>query len=332
MKYYLNFVARIFCFILFNLCGLSLSAQVTFTSYHKKDGEVTKEQDSAYFIRTVHLEAQGKEHVYRIAEYYLHNDSLKLNSASKNGLQPFQFQGKKYEFFENGTLKSLENFSDDSHLIDSAFYLYPNNKLKMIVYYPSEVKKKKLLIKKPVYVVYYDSLNNKTLENGNGRIGFSVGEKGEYEEGSMLNNLREGEWIGRTGRDSFIENYEGGKLLSGTKTKENGAIIRYDSTSYKVEPEYPGGTKELMFFVARNFNFPKQAMEAGISGTVEISFVINRDGKIEDIKVKNDLGFRTGEAGIAVVKKLRKWKPGMLRGEPVRVAYTLPIRLNTTRM
>jgi len=40
------------------------------------------------------------------------------------------------------------------------------------------------------------------------------------------------------------------------------------------------------------------------------------------------LGFDTGEAGIRVVKKLGKWKPGMRRGEPVRVAYTLPIRLN----
>ncbi len=66
----------------------------------------------------------------------------------------------------------------------------------------------------------------------------------------------------------------------------------------------------------------------GISGTVEIAFIINQQGRLEDLKIKNDLGFGTGAAGIQVVKKLRKWKPGMLRGEPVRVGYTLPIRLN----
>lgn len=84
----------------------------------------------------------------------------------------------------------------------------------------------------------------------------------------------------------------------------------------------------MTYFVARNYEYPKQAMMNGIRGTVEIAFIINQQGRMEDLKVSNDLGFGTGEAGIQVVKKLRKWKPGVLRGEPVRVHYTLPIRLN----
>ncbi len=328
MKYYLDFSTKLICFFLLNLCGLRLSAQVTFTTYHKKNGEETKKQDSAYFLRAIQIDAAGKDKVYRIAEYYLRNDSLKLNAISKSGNAPFNFLGKKYEFYENGTLKSLEKFSDESKLIDSAFYLYPNNKLKMIVFYPSEVKKKKLQIKKPIYVVYYDSLNNKKLENGNGFIRFSIDEQDETEEGQLVNNLREGEWRGKRGPDSFVEHYKEDKLLSGTKTKENGTVISYDSTTYRTQPEYPGGVKEMMYFVARNYEYPKQAMMNGISGTVEIAFIINQQGRLEDLKIKNDLGFGTGAAGIQVVKKLRKWKPGMLRGEPVRVGYTLPIRLN----
>ena len=191
-------------FFLLNLCGLSLSAQVTFTTYHKKNGEETKKQDSAYFLRAIQIDAAGKDKVYRIAEYYLRNDSLKLNAISKSGNAPFNFLGKKYEFYENGTLKSLENFNDESKLIDSAFYLYPNNRLKMVVFYPSELKKKKVLVKKPIYVVYYDSLNNKKLENGNGIIRFSIDEKEETEEGQLVNNMREGEWRGKSGRDSFV--------------------------------------------------------------------------------------------------------------------------------
>jgi len=176
--------------------------------------------------------------------------------------------------------------------------------------------------------VYYDSLQNKTLEHGNGRIRFNVEGKEEYEEGEMVNNLREGAWKGWAGQDSFVENYNQDRLLSGILTKKNGAIIQYDSTTYKVNPEYPGGTYKLMTFVARNFDYPKEAMKNGISGILEIDFVINKVGQVEDIKIKQDLGFDTGEAGIRVVKKLGKWKPGMRRGEPVRVAYTLPIRLN----
>ncbi|WP_346088064.1 energy transducer TonB [Sphingobacterium ginsenosidimutans] len=331
MKYYLHLSVKLICFLLFNLCGLSLSAQIAFTTYHKKDGDETEQKDSAYFLRTVHVDAKGKDKIYRIEEYYLRNDSIKLNGVSKNARNPFQFQGKKYEFYENGTLKSLENFTDEGELVDSAFYLYPNNKLKMMVFYPSELYKKKLQVKKPIYIVYYDSLQNKTLENGNGRIRFNVEGKEEYEEGEIVNNLREGEWKGRAGQDSFVENYNQDRLLSGTLIKEDGAIIQYDSTTYKVNPEYPGGTYKMMTFVANNFDYPKEAMKNGVSGILEIGFVINKVGQVEDIKVKQDLGFGTGEAGIRVVKKLGKWKPGMRRGKPVRVAYTLPIRLNLMR-
>lgn len=239
MTYYLDLSTKLICFFILNLCGLRLSAQVTFTTYHTTGGEETKKRDSAYFLRTIHVDAQEKDKIYRIEEYFIRNDSIKLNAISKTAHAPFKFQGKKYEFYENGTLKSLENFSDDNNMIDSAFYLYPNNKLKMIVFYPSEVKKKKLLIKKPIYVVYYDSLNNKKVENGNGFIRFSTDEKGETEEGQLVNNLREGEWRGKSGRDSFIEHYHEDRLLSGIKTKENGIVISYDSTTYKVQPEYP---------------------------------------------------------------------------------------------
>lgn len=119
MKYYLHFPVKLICFLLFNLCELSLSAQIAFTTYHKKDGDETEQKDSAYFLRTVHVDAKGKDKIYRIEEYYLRNDSIKLNGISKNGRNPFQFQGKKYEFYENGTLKSLENFTDEGELVDS---------------------------------------------------------------------------------------------------------------------------------------------------------------------------------------------------------------------
>ncbi|ULT22388.1 energy transducer TonB [Sphingobacterium sp. E70] len=150
-------------------------------------------------------------------------------------------------------------------------------------------------VKKPIYIVYYDSLQNKTLENGNGRIRFNVEGKEEYEEGEIVNNLREGEWKGRAGQDSFVENYNQDRLLSGTLIKEDGAIIQYDSTTYKVNPEYPGGTYKMMTFVANNFDYPKEAMKNGVSGILEIGFVINKVGQVEDIKVKQDLGFGTGK-------------------------------------
>ncbi|QIH36315.1 energy transducer TonB [Sphingobacterium sp. DR205] len=329
MKYYLHFTAKFICFLLLNFCCSSLSAQVTFTSYHKKDGTEIKQRDSAYFLRMIHVETKNKDKAYRIEEFYLHNDSVKLNGVSKNALPPYKFEGRKYEFHENGILKSLENFND-GNLIDSAFYLYPNNKLEMITFYPSNLDKKgKLQIGKPIYVVYYDSLHNKTLENGNGFIRLNYGWSNE--EGEMKNNLREGEWKGHMGKDKFIETYTHGKLVSGTKTKANGEVIQYDSTNFMSYPDYPGGISRLMGFIASHYNYTREAISNNVHGIVAIEFTIDKEGNPKDMVVKKDLGFGTGEEGIRVLKKAGKWKPGIQRGEKVNVKYTIPIRLNLSR-
>jgi len=330
MKYYLHFWGSTVCFLLFNFFLSNLYAQVSFTSYHKKDGDETKQADSAYYMRTIHVDASGKDKVYRVEEFYTRNDSIKLSGISTNALYPFKFRGRKYEFYEQGTLKSLENYSDESALIDSAFYLYPGNKLEKIVFYPSSLDKKgKLKIEDPIYVVYYDSFNNKTLENGNGFIRLNYG--WSYEEGQMKNNLREGEWKGKMGKDSFVETYSNNQLVSGTKTKVDGEVFKYDSSNFMSPPDYPGGISRLMGFIASNYVYPKDAISNQVSGVVMIAFVIDKDGNIKDPVVRKDLGFGTGEEGIRVIKKAGKWKPGIQRGEKLNVKYSLPIRLNTSR-
>jgi len=56
--------------------------------------------------------------------------------------------------------------------------------------------------------------------------------------------------------------------------------------------------------------------------------VVERDGSLSDMKVVKDLKYGTGEAAIRVLQSSSKWSPGIQNGRPVRVAYTLPIRLN----
>ncbi len=327
MKGYLSFWASLVCFLSFNLCLSNLYAQVSFTSYHKRNDTETKHLDSAYYTRIVHVDASGKDKVYRVEEFYTRNDSIKLSGISTSALYPFKFRGRKYEFYEQGTIRSIEDYSDDSALVDSAFYFYPGNKLEKIVFYPSNsVKKGKLKIGDPIYVVYYDSLNNKTLENGTGFIRLDY--SGGYEEGEMKNNLREGEWKGKSGKDSFVENYTNNQLISGIKTKASGEVFKYDSSNFMNPPDYPGGISRLMGFIASNYVFPKAAVNNGVSGIVRIAFVVGKDGNVRDLVVDNDLGFGTGEEGIRVIKRAGKWKPGIQRGEAVNVKYTLPIQLH----
>ena len=99
-------------------------------------------------------------------------------------------------------------------------------------------------------------------------------------------------------------------------------------TSVEIMPTPVGGLPAFMQWIAENYNFPQQALDQGVSGVIEVSFVVEKDGTLTDIAVKRDMKFGTGDAAINLLKKAKKWKPGVQNGLKVRVAYTLPIRLS----
>lgn len=96
----------------------------------------------------------------------------------------------------------------------------------------------------------------------------------------------------------------------------------------EIMPTPVGGLPAFMKWVSENYSFPQSALDQGVSGVIEVSFVVERDGSLTDIAVKRDMNFGTGEAAVSLLKKARKWKPGVQNGRAVRVAYTLPIRLS----
>jgi len=93
-------------------------------------------------------------------------------------------------------------------------------------------------------------------------------------------------------------------------------------------PEFPGGMAKFYTYVGNNFNRPE--LDADRTLKVYVSFVIERDGSITDIMVKNDPGYGLGKEAIRVLKSLKtKWIPGVLNGKAVRTAYNLPITIKT---
>jgi len=90
-------------------------------------------------------------------------------------------------------------------------------------------------------------------------------------------------------------------------------------------PEFPGGDKALREFILNNLNYPEIARKTGITGTVYVQFVVEKDGSISDVKVVRGIGGGCDEEAVRVVKSMPKWKPGKQRGQPVRVYFTLPI-------
>ena len=91
-------------------------------------------------------------------------------------------------------------------------------------------------------------------------------------------------------------------------------------------PSFKGGLKGFYDYFAKSVQYPKLAKKNNITGTVVVSFVIDRDGSITDIKVIKGIGFGFDEEAIRVLENAPKWNPGKQRGEPVKVSMVLPIK------
>src|SRR5690606_4683387 len=119
----------------------------------------------------------------------------------------------------------------------------------------------------------------------------------------------------------------GGEITgSDTGDPESGADQIF--TAVEANQERNSGLNVFCARAGRKSCYPQGAIDAGVKGQVVVSFVVERDGRLTDIKVIKDLSYGTGTAAVNVLKKAKPWKPGIQNGRPVRVAYTLPIPLN----
>lgn len=132
------------------------------------------------------------------------------------------------------------------------------------------------------------------------------------------------------GKYTFEENYENGKLIQGYSKDSLNNKYPYTDDNFMKQPDYPNGVNALRVYIGNNYQYPREAIQNKVKGTIKVSFVINRDGEMVELKVDEDLGFGTGHAAISVLKRAKKWKPGIMRGVPVNVHYTIPIRLDLT--
>jgi len=105
-----------------------------------------------------------------------------------------------------------------------------------------------------------------------------------------------------------------------------------DNTIYEggveVYPEFEGGMKGWEKFLRRNLRYPEMAQETGIQGKVFVSFVIEKDGSVTDVKVVRGIGGGCDEEAMRVIKKSPKWKPGRQNSQSVRVRYNMPLSFN----
>lgn len=93
----------------------------------------------------------------------------------------------------------------------------------------------------------------------------------------------------------------------------------------ETQPEFLGGHESLLAYLKRHQQYPAEAAEAGISGRVFISFIIETDGQIRNVCVLKGLGYGCDEEAARLVREMPRWKPGTQSGRVIKVKFNIPV-------
>lgn len=97
-------------------------------------------------------------------------------------------------------------------------------------------------------------------------------------------------------------------------------------TVVETSADFPGGTQARMKFLKDNLKYPQQARETGTQGTVYVTFVVEKDGTVSDVKAMKGIGAGCDEEAVRVIKAMPKWTPAKHNGKIVRMQYILPFK------
>lgn len=90
-------------------------------------------------------------------------------------------------------------------------------------------------------------------------------------------------------------------------------------------PSYPGGDAALMEYLNNNISYPTIAVDNLIQGKVTCSFVVGKDGSIQDVRVERSVDGSLDKEAVRVIKSMPRWIPGRQGGNAVKVKYYLPV-------
>jgi len=102
--------------------------------------------------------------------------------------------------------------------------------------------------------------------------------------------------------------------------KEN-LIYLYDEM-----PSYPSGDEACLKFIQNNLHYPKKALKYNITGIVFVTFIVEADGSLTNVKLLKGIGAGCNEEAIRLVKMMPKWNPGKSNGKNISVKYYIPIK------
>lgn len=124
-------------------------------------------------------------------------------------------------------------------------------------------------------------------------------------------------------KDAVVVGY--GAAQKETEGALNDKAKVYDFASLDKAPTYNGGMTAFYAYLQKSVKYPQEAKKNNVQGKVFVSFIVETDGSLSNVKVERSLGSGTDEEALRVLEESPKWIPGIAKGKPVRVKYNIPI-------
>lgn len=208
-----------------------------------------------------------------------------------------------------------------------------SGKIQMTSYYKTDKKKKKI----GEHKFYYENGKVSLVKNFNKKGKLEGKYKKWYENGNIDtegNYNKKGEkygewkWYHENGKISAREIYLKNEYKSGEFWNEEG--VKENSEAFS-QAQFPGGLKIFYKnYLTKEMKYPKEAILKNISGKVYISFVVEKNGEISNIKIEKSVHKSIDQEALRVIKKMPNWIPGKAHNRTVRSRMKIPISFQLT--
>jgi TonB family protein len=285
--------------------GLSASAQQqtqpdSIVYLMNSDTEQSATKEEAKFLRLIVKADSG---MFNVQDYDM-NDVRRLIARTTVGDWDYTkgAQGIVYQYFETGKRQSIKNYKDGKLKGDGMFF-YPNGGLYKTEHYKGD----SIFLK-----TCYDTSGNILAKEGNGKwIDINMN-YAPFAEGPVVNGKRDGIW---TEYESNINHcYENGK-------------------SAKLDPQasFPGGDKMFAQYLSKAIRYTDAARQKNVQGRIILTFVIDKNGRPSNVKIVRGIEATLDRVAINTIQNMPAWTPGIFRGQPVSVQYSVPVDFSTTK-
>ncbi|WP_051692060.1 energy transducer TonB [Pedobacter borealis] len=99
----------------------------------------------------------------------------------------------------------------------------------------------------------------------------------------------------------------------------------YDFVSVEKQPGFPGGISNFYRYLSHEIKYPEAAQRNNTKGKVFATFIIEKNGTLNDFQIIKSLSPETDKEALRVLNKSPRWTPGLIKGRPVRVKYNINV-------